>query len=140
MVRIFIGCLLVPFFISCSSSQQEGIISNKLNKDSELTLLMRKMYNDADTIKQHIKAGTGTITEEFIKELAYIHNATPSDPKLSNPTFTAFNNLILTEAKTLQTSSENKVEGFNELVNRCIDCHKTFCPGPITRIKKLKIN
>ncbi len=136
---------MVPFFINCSNSKkrvestQQIELNNNPNKDSELTLLMRKMYDEADSIKANIKAGTGTITEEFIGELEYVHKAIPSDPKLSNPTFSAFNNLIITEAKSLQSDSVNKVEGFNKLVNRCIDCHKTFCPGPIPRIKKLKI-
>lgn len=98
---------------------------------------MRKMYDQADSIRATIKAGTGNITKEFIDELEFVHEAIPSDPKLSNPTFTAFNELIITEAKTLQATTEKK-QGFNNLVDRCIDCHKTFCPGPISRIKKLK--
>ena len=144
-LRIIIGCLLVPFFISCSNtekkmeSSQQVEPNNNPNKDSELTLLMRKMYDDADSIKQSIKSDSGTITDDFIKELEEVHTAVPSDPKLSNPTFTAFNNLIITEAKELQANEENRAEGFNKLVNRCIDCHKTFCPGPIPRLKKLKI-
>lgn len=143
--RVLIGCFWAPFFISCTNSQHQEEATQKIetisnpNTDSELTLLMRKMYNDADSIKQDIKSGSGTITNEFITELEQVHTATPSDPKLSNPTFTAFNNLIITEAKSLQSKTENRIEGFNNLVNRCLDCHKTFCPGPIPRIKKLKI-
>lgn len=144
--KIISGCLWVPFFISCSSPQKETVDSKIVvvtvdnpNEDSELTLLMRKMYDEADSIKTKIKAGTGNVTEAFIDELEYVHEATPSDPKLSNPVFAAFNDLIITEAKTLQSNTANKKEGFNKLVNRCIDCHKTFCPGPIPRIKKLKI-
>ncbi len=147
MLRVLIGCLLVPFFIGCTGSDKSGnsseelnVVVNNPNIDSELTLLMRKMYDDADSIKQSIKNNTGNITEEFIAELELVHTATPSDPKLNNPTFTAFNELILSEAKSLQSNPENKIGGFNKLVNRCIDCHKTFCPGPIPRIKKLKIS
>lgn len=144
--KIIIGCLWVPFFISCSSPQKESVASevedvtvDNPNEDSELTLLMRKMYDQADSIKATIKAGTGNITKEFIDELEFVHEAIPSDPKLSNPTFTAFNELIITEAKTLRATKEKREVGFNNLVNRCIECHKTFCPGPIPRIKKLKI-
>ncbi len=146
MLRVIIGCLLAPFFISCTGSDKAGvrskerdIVINNPTIDSELTLLMRKMYDDADSIKQSIKNNTGNITEEFIAELELVHTATPSDPKLNNPAFTAFNELLITEAKALKNQKEGKVEGFNRLVNKCIDCHKTFCPGPIPRIKKLKI-
>jgi len=138
-----IGCLWASFFLSCSNFKQSdnADINTYIppNKDSELTLLMRQVYNEADSIKKAIKAGEGSITTEFIAKLEHVHNATPSDPKLKNTTFTAFNELILTEAKSLQSKPENKIEGFNKLVNRCIDCHKTFCPGPIPRIQKLKI-
>lgn len=146
LIIITIGCLWVPFFMSCVGSKIEDIDSvivdvtvNNPNEDSELTLLMHQVYEDADSIKSAIKEGTGSITEEFIEELEYVHKAIPSDPKLSNSIFTAFNELIIIEAKALQTTTINKTEGFNKLVNRCIDCHKIFCPGPIPRIKKLKI-
>lgn len=145
--KIILGCLWVPFFISCSGNKPKDVVTEVIdvtvdnpNIDSELTLLMRKMYDEADLIKEKIKSGSGNITDAFIAELEYVHKALPSDPKLSNPTFTAFNELIIAEAKTLQSMDKNRVEGFNNLVNRCIDCHKTFCPGPIPRIKKLKIN
>ncbi len=137
---------MASFFISCVGSKQKDVVTETVdvtvdnpNIDSELTLLMRKIYDEADSIKRTIKIGNGTITNAFIAELEYVHKAVPSDPKLSNPTFTAFNELIIIEAKSLQSNTENKAEGFNNLVNRCIDCHKTFCPGPINRIKKLKI-
>ena len=139
MLKVVIGCLLASYFISCSSSQQQDIIGNNPNKDSELTLLMREMYINADSIKNGIKTSSGTITPGFITKLEYVHKAIPSNPKFKNPTFTAFNDLIITEARNLESNTENRIEGFNNLVNRCIDCHKTFCPGPIPRIKKLKI-
>lgn len=144
--NFLIGCLWAPFFISCSTSQQRDVTIKEIdttvdnpNVDSELTLLMRKIYEDADSIKSSIKVGNGNITVEFIEELELAHKAIPSNPKHANPTFTAFNELIITEAKSLRSASENIEEGFNKLVNRCVDCHKTFCPGPIPRIKKLKI-
>lgn len=145
LVSILLGCLWVPFFISCSGTKSnvessgQIVSDNNPNEDSELTLLMRKIYDEADSIKATIKVGTGTITQEFIDELELVHGATPSKPQLSNPTFSAFNELMILEAKSLQSDSLNIKEGFNKLVNRCIECHKTFCPGPIPRIKKLKI-
>jgi len=146
MLKVIIGCLLASFFMSCTGSENAGVTSkeqdiiiNNPTIDSELTLLMRKMYDDADSIKQSIKNNTGNITEEFIAELELVHTATPSDRKLNNPAFTAFNELLVTEAKALKNQKEGKVEGFNRLVNKCIDCHKTFCPGPMIKIKKLKI-
>lgn len=146
LINLLLGCLWVPYFSSCSSSQSVDVESETIdvtvdnpNDDSELTLLMRKIYEEADSIKATIKNGSGNITQEFINELEYVYKAKPSKPKISNQTFTSFNELMISEAKTVQSDTLNKKEGFNKLVNRCIDCHKTFCPGPIPRIKKLKI-
>jgi len=59
---------------------------------------------------------------------------------VKTPEFKAFNELLINQAKVLQEDSANRVEGFNQFVNRCIDCHQSFCPGPIKRIKKLIIS
>lgn len=109
------------------------------NGDSELALLMRKMYNDADSIKKLITNNEGNITKEYIKELERIHTAIPTDADVKTPEFEAFTKLMIEEANTLFGNETNKAEGFNSLVNRCIDCHHSFCPGPIDKIKKLNI-
>jgi hypothetical protein len=145
-IQLIIGCLLVPFFISCSNSEQpiEECSSTKVsainpNGDSELALLMRQMYVDADSLKQTIINDQGTISNEFINELEKVHNAIPTDENVKTPEFGAFNKSLVHQAKALQTSSVNKTDAFNQLINRCLDCHNSFCPGPIKKIKKLKI-
>ena len=116
------------------------VSNNAPNKDSELALLMRKMYLDADSIKQLIVTQTGTISDDFIVELENVHTAKATDPEVKTAQFDAFNKSLIIQAKAIQDNPENQVEEFNQLVNRCIDCHQSFCPGPIRRIKKLKIN
>lgn len=136
---------MAPIFLACTSAIEDKrkvenvVSSNHPNDDSELTLLMRQLYSSTDSIKGAIIAEEDVDIENFIASLEAAHHAIPSDPKISNQIFTTFNNSIIVEAQKLQVSTEPRVEGYNSLVNRCIDCHKTFCPGPITKIKKLKI-
>ena len=101
---------------------------------------MRKMYNDADSIKQLIVNNEGNISKEYIEALERIHTATPTDADVKTPEFKAYTELMINEANTLFSNPENKKEGFNNLVNKCVECHQSFCPGPIKKINKLRIN
>ena len=136
---------MTPFFTSCSDSVEEEIcvqpVASSINPngDSELALLMRQMYFDADTIKQLIIKNEGNVTDEFIATLEKVHAANPTDPTVKTPEFEAFNKLLISQAKATQADGNDKMSGFNALVARCIDCHQSFCPGPIVRIKKLEI-
>jgi hypothetical protein len=149
LMNILLGCCLASLFFACSSNEPkakkeescttENIAKVNPNGDSELALLMRKMYVDADSLKQVIANNDGTISNEFIEELEHVHSAIPTDPNVKTPEFKAFNELLIQQAKNLQLTTENRVEGFNQLVNRCLDCHNSFCPGPMKKIKKLII-
>lgn len=149
MKQILLGCFLVSLFFACNSETEKEVkkvvktvkvvTSDAPNKDSELALLMRKMYLDADSIKQLIVTETGTISDDFIRELETVHTAKPTDPDVKTAEFDAFNISLINQAKAIQDNPNNQVEEFNLLVNRCIDCHQSFCPGPIKRIKKLRI-
>jgi len=150
MKNIFMGCFLASLFFACNS---EPTTVTKLvvkrvvkktavvpNKSSELAVLMRKMYLDADSIKHLIITETGTISDDFIAELETVHTAKATDPDVKTAEFDAFNKSLINQAKALKETDGDKVEAFNKLVARCIACHQTFCPGPIKRIKKLRID
>jgi len=148
--KIILGCFLASFFFACNSEptnvteeascEKEIVPDNSPNDDSELALLMRKLYLDADSIKQLIVTNKGTISDEFITELEIVHSAIPTDLSVKTPEFDAFNKSLISQAKALKESAENQTEGFNQLVNSCVACHQSFCPGPIKRIKKLIIH
>lgn len=101
---------------------------------------MRKLYTDADSIKQLIEDGRGEVPVEFIEAIEHVHTADPTDPEVKTEQFTAFNNMMKSQAELLKSSPENQAENFNNFVNACISCHQVVCPGPIKRIKKLKIH
>ena len=140
------GCFIASLFFACANNEQEEAVCAEPkisainpNGDSELALLMRQLYIDADSIKQLIINKEGTVSDEFISEIERAHSAIPTDPNVKTPEFKAFNELLINQAKALQESTKDRVEGFNQLVNRCLDCHQSFCPGPMVKIKKLTI-
>ncbi len=145
---IFIGVISI-LLVACGDEpvKEELLDVSKIevsetnpNGDSELALLMRKMFEDGEDIKALITNNEGNITQEYIQELERIHTATPTDADVKTPEFEAYTKLMIEEANVLFSSDSNRVQGFNNLVNRCIDCHQSFCPGPIKRIKKLTIH
>jgi hypothetical protein len=142
-----IGIFGIFFFIvGCSTNDSEqtatnsSVVENHPNKDSELALLMRKMHADADSIKQLIVTNEGTISKEYIAALEKIHTAIPTDANVKTPEFKAYTELMVNEANALFSNEQNKKEGFNNLVDKCVQCHQSFCPGPIKKINKLRIN
>lgn len=145
---IFIGVISFLFLACGNDSVKEDVFDiakievseTNPNGDSELALLMRKMFEDGEDIKALITNNEGNITEEYIQELERIHTATPTDADVKTPEFEAYTKLMIEEANVLFGSDSNRVQGFNNLVNRCINCHQSFCPGPIKRIKKLTIH
>lgn len=149
IIPILIG-IFSFHFVACESEvkQQEVITDSSQvevsetnpNGDSELALLMRKMFEEGEDIKKLITNNEGNITEEYIAELERIHTATPTDADVKTPEFEAYTKLMIDEANLLFSNDSNRVQGFNNLVNRCINCHQSFCPGPIKRIKKLTIH
>jgi len=103
-------------------------------------LLMRKMYAETDSIKQLIITNEGIISKEYIASLEKIHTAIPTDANVKTPKFKAYTELMVNEANALFSNEQNKKEGFNNLVDKCVQCHQSFCPGPIKKINKLRIN
>ncbi len=140
---------MASLFFACSTNEEQGKEETSCsavkpsainpNGDSELALLMRQLYVSADSIKQLIVKGDGNISDEFIAELERAHTAIPTDAKVRTPEFTAYNKLIISQAKILKEATDNKEEEFNKLISSCINCHLSFCPGPIKKISKLNI-
>lgn len=141
---------MASFFVACNAGQEKqiekscetdkiGVSPINPNGDSELALLMRQLFYDTDSLKQLVVVEGKAVPQDFIVALEKVHTASPTDPEVKTAEFTAYNELMINAAKELSTA-ENKEEAYNNFLNRCIDCHKVVCPGPIKRIKKLIIH
>lgn len=106
------------------------------NDDSELALLMRDMDKDMQLLKKAIV--TKTELPRLLKKFKAIHVANPTDDEVKTPQFTALAELLLVNTKKVYKTTQTS-KAYNLLVNNCIACHQSYCPGPVVRIKKLKI-
>lgn len=129
---------LVIVLSNCDNGQSKpkmGILHP--NKDSELTLLMRDMYDYYDSLKVHVENGN---LPDNIRDFAEIHQAVSTEPsKAESPLYKAMSTVYLDSAKRFNTSKNNTKELFNIMIDNCMNCHQQMCPGPMVKIKKLYV-
>lgn len=114
------------------------VFSAHYKTDSQLTKLMRTMA--ADMKKARVEIIAGKKINNFGRQYTKIHTAKPSsDSKKGEqyPEFAASFMVQLERFKNAPTESA-KLE-YNALAKTCVRCHETYCPGPITMLKKLQI-
>lgn len=108
------------------------------NKDSELALLMREMWNDSDLMKKSVLKGE--IPEDFREKFVNIHSAIPTDPDVKTADFKVMGDALVESMTRIQKAEEGDlITNYNLMITSCIACHQVHCPGPIVRIKKLEI-
>jgi flagellar biosynthesis regulator FlaF len=104
-------------------------------QDSELALLMRDIHTQAKVLKSSI------IKKEelpnFMDSISFIVDAIPTKENVQGPEFKAMALYYLQNNENLYENPDS--ENYNEMIESCIVCHQSFCPGPIKTIKKLTI-
>lgn len=113
--------------------------SNLSVSESQLSKLMRFMANDFKSIKA--KINTNEKLPEYQKKYKKLISAKASADSKKGEHYIEYAELFLKQYDRFY-SSEKAIQKreFNNLVSTCIRCHETYCPGPLTMIKKLKIS
>ncbi|MEQ8908686.1 MAG: hypothetical protein RIC95_05810 [Vicingaceae bacterium] len=107
------------------------------NGDSELALLMRAMYQEAESVRDQIKNGKKVSLNLDHGKILTAHATEPE--KAASAEFKGFAKHYLNQVEKLQNSNAQNVDAnFESLVSSCMTCHKALCPGPVVRIKKLQ--
>jgi hypothetical protein len=105
---------------------------------SPLAQLMRKMVAFTDTTGKHL--ATGGDLPPFPTAFKAILTAEATPGMMDHVVFDPFAFAWLQQLDSLyKTPMASRSEVFNGLVQRCANCHGEVCPGPLDRIKKLKI-
>ncbi|MFK7758199.1 MAG: hypothetical protein AB8B53_14815 [Flavobacteriales bacterium] len=128
--------IVIGFSVGCGANSAE--MPSTSNSDSELTLLMRQMYEDAITVKQAILANNPLV---LLNHEAVLTAQSTQPEKAQSELYQTFVSDYLTKLKLLNKaeSLEQKV-AFSNVVKSCINCHSSLCPGPLVKIDKLKWN
>ena len=108
------------------------------NGDSELALLMREMYDHGMKMKKALKNGEAAVAE---RDFAEILTAAATEPdKAASSEFKAFGQSYIEILRQLESATpEDSRQLYDAMVDNCMACHTTFCPGPKMRIKHLII-
>lgn len=122
---ILVACIMANGFVSMRS-------------ESELSILMRKMTDDIRKVRRKVE--TGKKIPEFYKSYSQLYSAEASTTSKKGDQFTGYAAAFLKQCSRLKdAAADQRKNEYNELVTRCIRCHETYCPGPLTMLKKLKL-
>jgi cytochrome c553 len=115
-----------------------AILFNGFRSESELSKLMRTMANDMKRVR--VKIQNGEKIPMFYKKYHRINTAKPSVESKKGEHYPEYANAFLIQldrfGKAEKTTQKSE---FNSLVKTCIRCHETYCPGPISMLKKLQL-
>lgn len=136
--RSIILFFFIPVILLAACKQDEAPPLNP-NGDTELALLMRAMFDEGMEIRADIEAGKHPgITLDHEKILT----AEATQPEeAASPEFKSLANKYLYTIR--QLGARNNMDPgkkYDAMVQACLDCHRSMCPGPVTRIRKLSRN
>jgi uncharacterized FlaG/YvyC family protein len=108
-------------------------------KTSELAQLMRLMDKEMQSAKISIEGGF-SYHDSLTFDYGNIHSAMATEENMKKPGFDEFASAYLKQLEILKKSGQpSQKQNFNLLVNSCLNCHASHCPGPINKIKELRI-
>ena len=108
------------------------------NGGSELAVLMREMYDDTDLIKKAVI--NKELPPDFRQKFAYLHWANPTDTDTKTEVYPDMAKAFMDNLEALyaEKDTEKRIKKFDIVIQNCITCHQSHCPGPIKKIKKLQ--
>ena len=128
--------ILASLIVGCDSGKlpEKKVIINP-NPTSEMAQLMRDMTDELASIREKL-----INKEELDKNLldfALIHEQEVTDPSFNKPHIQPMSEAY---AYAVDAFNENPTKSnYSAIINNCLSCHQLSCPGPVVRIKKLKI-
>lgn len=105
------------------------------NGSSELSLLMREMYNHTAAARKALDEGkTAPYPESFLT----LKTAKPTDGDTKKEYYTTFADLYIQSLENYKGSGKSNLQkNYTAMINTCLACHSSHCPGPVPKIKKL---
>jgi hypothetical protein len=122
---------------SDSSCSSETIMDP--NNAKPMALMMRALVKNASEMREKLKAGETLETAKY--PLVRFWLVEPTDPDVLEPQFFENARLFSESYKKLSAASDNasQIKAYNAVIGMCINCHESYCSGPLKRIRKLPI-
>ena len=133
--------------VACQQEPSQPKRSPRGVEPSALAATMREMTADMESLKAKAQAGTLTLADVESLRAAHepIKTADPTKPEEIKESFPGFaeaylSNLdALADALRQQGNREAQIEAFNTVIATCESCHQQHCPGPLDRIRGIKV-
>jgi len=107
------------------------------NNPKPMALMMRTMVENAQKMREKILAGESLDSTSFPFIRFYL--AEPTDPSVREPQFFENARLFQVAYKELFRHPKEQKKYYNLMIQGCVNCHESYCSGPLRRIKKLPI-
>ncbi len=111
----------------------------KMVEVSELAQLMKSIHTDAKQWRKSLSKGEMVEADGDIFRL--LTESTPTNANVKGPVFEGFSAHYQEQLNNfLETNSVDlAIAQYNNLVAACVQCHQSYCTGPIPTIEKLYI-
>ena len=131
-MRVFL-IISALFFSACISYKEEPITITDPNDTSEMALLMRDMFERLQVIKDKIENNENLSEEQL--SFAIIHSQEATDSSFIKEGLVGMSESYSRIIN--QFNNYPSKENYKSIVNTCINCHISMCPGPLERIDNL---
>jgi hypothetical protein len=118
-----------------ASCSQETIMDP--NNAKPMALMMRQMAANADSMKAAIVRNEQLDSTKYPFIRFYL--VEPTDPSVLEPTFYENARLFQEAYQALFKHPKEQAKHFNLVIQKCVNCHESYCSGPLKRIRKLYI-
>lgn len=139
MRYIMLGLLVLLIACGQQEAATEKVVVRKkqqLTEAKPMAMMMRAIYEQSKDMRGRVIEGEG-LDSSFYHFMAF-HELEPTDSTVLIDVFYNHNEDFKAAFEKLLRSS-NK-ETYNAMLTQCVSCHEDFCPGPIKRINKLRID
>lgn len=129
--------ICITAVLGCVQAKKEKTDLNP-NGSSELAAAMRDMVASLEMLRTEITAGEKP--SPFNPDFRNLPDMEPTKGMIENPeVFAGLSKGFFVTWDSLYMPEANYKQQFNSLVNACVNCHESYCHGPIPRIQKLAI-
>lgn len=118
-----------------ASCSQETVMDP--NNAKPMALMMRQMAANADSMKAAILRNEQLDSTKYPFIRFYL--VEPTDPSVLEPTFYENARLFQEAYQALFKHPNEQAKHFNLVIQKCVNCHESYCSGPLKRIRKLYI-
>ncbi|EIM78046.1 Cytochrome C' [Nitritalea halalkaliphila LW7] len=149
---ILYGLVLWAAFVACAAEQQKEVLDVPVkeeiepstirypNESAPLAWAMRGLFEDFEEVRDALREGQRHLID--IEQHITWMEAQPTDPKVKTAAFEQYAQLYINQINRFNEETDaTLLEGhYKAILETCLACHATYCPGPMKRIRLLELD